>query len=174
MKQTKANKGILLIGLIVFIMSGIFAVLVQRPVHAQAADMGDTFISSEYQEYCESVGQEFGICPELLEAIIESESSGNPTAVNGNCKGLMQINVPCHRDRMARLGVTDIYNPKDNIRVAADYLLELFEKYQDMGTVLMVYNGSSDAIERGERGAFTEYAAKIMARSWQLERLHGK
>lgn len=139
-----------------------------------SAENADTFIPQEYVSYCEEIGSEYGICPELLEAIMESESSGNPRAQNGNCKGLMQINVKYHEDRMQKLGVTDIYDAEGNIRLAANYLLELFQEYQDIGTVLMVYNGSSDALERGEAADYTQYAEKIMERSEQLERLHRK
>lgn len=139
-----------------------------------SAQSADTFIPAEYQTYCEEIGNQYGICPELLEAIMESESSGNPNAENGNCKGLMQINLKYHGDRMQELGVANIYDSRGNILLAADYLVELFEEYGDVGTVLMVYNGSEDAIARGQQGDYTDYASKIMKRSEELERLHGK
>lgn len=138
------------------------------------AESADTFIPQEYVAYCEEIGGTYGICPELLEAIMESESSGNPQAQNGNCKGLMQINMLYHRERMQKLGVSDIYNARGNILLAADYLAELFREYGDIGTVLMIYNGSRDAIWRGERAYYTDYALKIMKRSEQLERQHRK
>ena len=40
--------------------------------------------------------------------------------------------------------------------------------------VLMVYNGTADAAGLGEKGKYTDYAEKIMERTEQLERLHGK
>lgn len=138
------------------------------------AENADTFIPVECVAYCEEIGAQYGICPELLEAIMESESSGNQYAQNGNCKGLMQINMQYHKDRMERLGVFDIFDKRGNILLAADYLMELFREYGDLGTVLMLYNGSSDALERGKTAQYTEYAQKIMKRSEQLERLHQK
>ena len=105
---------------------------------------------------------------------MESESSGNRWAENGNCKGLMQINMKYHQSRMKILGVSDIYDARGNILLAADYLAELFREYGDLGTVLMLYNGSSDALDRGIRTEYTEYATKIIKRSEQLERLHRK
>lgn len=134
----------------------------------------DTWIPEEYQNYCVQAGEQYAIVPELLMAMMERESWGEPWVSNGACKGLMQINEPYHKNRMIRLGVADIYDPYGNILVAADYLSDLFTEYGDMGTVLMVYNGSSHAIERGESGAYTEYASSIIARTSQLERLHGK
>ena len=134
----------------------------------------DTWLSPEIQGYCEEIGEEYSICPELLEALIETESSGNPQATCGNCRGLMQVNESSHKDRMKKLGISNIYDKKGNIIVATDYLLELFEKYEDIGTVLMVYNGTKNAVRRGEQGDYTKYARKIMQRSRELERLHGK
>ena len=44
-----------------------------------AKDSG-TYLSEEIQESCVKYGEEYGICPELLVAIIERESSGRPDA----------------------------------------------------------------------------------------------
>ena len=131
-------------------------------------------ISDEYISYIENAASEYHLCPEMIEAIIEHESSGQANAINGSCKGLMQVNVPYHMERMHRLGVSNIYDPYSNIVVGCDYLAELFEEYDDIGTVLMVYNGSSNAIDRGEAGKYTDYAEKIIERSMELERLHNK
>lgn len=138
------------------------------------ADEAETYIRPAYQSYVTQISNEYCICPELVLAIIETESSGNAKAKNGDCIGLMQVSEPCHYDRMDRLGVTDLYDPYSNILVGCDYLAELFEEYEDLGTVLMVYNGSSNAINRGENANYTGYANQIMKRSYELERLHGK
>ena len=134
----------------------------------------DTYISEEYQAYCEEIGEIYSVCPELLMAMIETESSGNPNATNGTCKGLMQVSEKWHMDRMKRLGVKDIYDPYGNILVATDYLMELAEKYEDIGIVLDVYNGNSKAMQNAENGILSEYAAKILGRAEMLERIHGK
>lgn len=135
----------------------------------------DTYIDQKYQEYCVEIGEIYGICPELLMAMIEAESSGNPKAKNGSCKGLLQVSEKWHADRMKRLGVSDIYDPYGNILAATDYLMELFEKYGDVGVVLMKYNGDSkaDAFANGEC-SLSGYAKKILERSTHLERIHGK
>lgn len=62
-----------------------------------------SFISEEAQESCVKYGEEYGICPELLMAMIEKESSGRPDVESGGCKGLMQISDRWHKDRMERL-----------------------------------------------------------------------
>ena len=139
------------------------------------AAFADTWIPEEYIRYCEEAGQKYNICPELLEAVIEEESSGNPDAVGQAGEiGLMQVYPEYHWERMGRLEVNYLFEPEGNITVGADYLAELFLEYGDVGTALMVYNGVEDAVWRGEMGYYTDYARRILKRSEQLERLHGK
>lgn len=126
-------------------------------------------------EYTEEIGQQYGICPELLQAIAERESSLHIYATNGTCKGLMQISEEWHRDRMERLGATNIYDTYSNILLAADYLVELAEENDDLYYVLMRYNmKKSTADKLYEAGEYTDYAVGIVERSAELERLHGK
>lgn len=135
----------------------------------------DTGIPQEYIQYCVQAGQTYGVCPELLEAVIEAESGGNPDAVGQAGEiGLMQIYPEYHLDRAWRLGVYDLFEPLGNILVGADYLAGLFLEYQDAGTALMVYNGTEDAVCCGENGDYTEYAQGILKRAEYLERLHEK
>lgn len=134
----------------------------------------DTYIKHQYQEYCKIIGDKYNVSPELLMAMIERESSGNAYAENGGCIGLMQVYEKYHKDRMERLGVTDLYNPFWNIMVATDYLMELAEKYEDLGYVLMKYNGDSKADAYWETGELSEYAASIIERSAELENVRGK
>lgn len=107
----------------------------------------DTYISVGIQGYCVEIGERYGVCPELLMAMIEKKSSGNPTAENGGCYGLMQVSTKYHSDRMERLGVTDIYDSYGNILVGTDYLMELAEEYGDIGYVLDKSKG--DCMEYG-------------------------
>lgn len=122
-------------------------------------------------EIAVEVGEEYNICPEFLQAMAFYESSYKPDSKNGNCVGLMQISTKWHTERAERLGVTDLYDPYGNMLVAADYLIELFHEYGDIGVVLMKYNGDSRALEDGY---LSEYAQRILTMSAELERMHGK
>ena len=133
-----------------------------------------THISVEAQVSCYEYGKMYDICPELLMAMIEAESSGNPKAENGDCKGLMQISERWHTGRMEEIGADDIWSETDNIHIGANYLHELFNRYEDVALVLMVYNGESDAAEKAENGYISDYAQKILDRSAELERWKGK
>ena len=134
----------------------------------------DTWISDTAYEACVEYGEEYGICPELIMAIIERESGGNINAENGDCKGLMQISEKWHKDRMERLGVTDIFDERGNILVGTDYLAELFDEHREAVTVLMVYHGEKNAVNLSKSGYISRYAEDILERSEVLERMHGK
>ena len=156
---------------------GIASVLLLTFLSVEEANAAgkDTYISKEVQEACIKYGEEYNICPELLMAMCEKESSGRADAVNGPCKGLLQVNENVHKERMERLGVTDLFDIDSNVNVAADYLLELFEKNQDIYLVLMEYNMGGAAAERlYEQGIYSKYSISITERSEELERIHGK
>ena len=149
------------------------SMILSQPVMAKE-DIEPTHISVEAQVSCYEYGEMYDICPELLIAMIEAESSGNPKAENGDCKGLMQISERWHTGRMEEIGAEDICSETDNIHIGANYLYELFNRYEDVALVLMVYNGESDAVEKAENGYISDYARKILDRSAELERWKGK
>ena len=143
------------------------------PIGARVhAEMNQTYINEQYVTYVEEICEEYNICPELIIAIIESESDGRAGVISkSGAVGLMQVVPKWHTDRMERLGVTNIYDPYSNILVGVDYISELANKYYEVPTVLMCYNEGEygTAIERAERGEFSEYAKKIMRRAEKLQ-----
>lgn len=158
-------------------MNGIIkGIVVGLAVLVAAKSGNSSYISTEQQAYCYIYGSEYDICPELLMAVIEAESSGRADAQNGDCKGLMQINEPYHVDRMEKLGITDIWDVESNIRLGADYLAELFGKYEDVSVVLTAYNCGeySQLVKKAKDGLIPAYADKIMTRAEELERAHNK
>lgn len=118
----------------------------------------------------------YNISPELVTAIIWKESRFATDAVseNGKCIGLCQISKGSHRARMERLGVTDLTNPYDNIRVAVDYLSELYADCDDTAYVLDRYNGNSNAKSNYEKGKVSKYASIVCEMSYELERRYEK
>lgn len=136
---------------------------------------------SDIEAYTVEIGEKYNICPELIQAIIERESSYDPYAKNGNCIGLMQVSQRWNYDRMEELGVTDLYDPYSNILVGTDYLAELFDEAiqsgrgDDLYYVLMRYNlNTSTANSRWESGDYSDYAIEVSERAAELEREHGK
>ena len=108
-----------------------------------------------------------GIDPILIKAMIQKESQWNAGAMGdgGKSYGLMQIHKRFHTDRMARLGVTDLLDPVQNIKVGTDYLKELNAMSDGRGTnwLLMAYNmGPDQANKLWKKGArSTAYAREI-------------
>ena len=153
---------------ILIIMSAFLFCIMGAGIQAQAEEC---IVPEHILEMSNEIGKEYNICPELLQSIAFQESRFEADAQNEGCTGLMQVNPAWHEDRMRELGVTDLYNPEQNMEVAADYLQELFEKYEDVGTVLMVYHGESGAVSKIEP---SRYADEILTRSAELERAHGK
>lgn len=128
-------------------------------------------------EICEDVGKQYDLCPELLQAMAWHESRYEVKATSDhNAKGLCQIIEKWHEDRIARLGVTDIYEPTNNVLVAADYIAELHERNgDDIYLVLMCYNmGEVKAKELYKQGKVSSYAREITSKAEELEREHGK
>lgn len=135
----------------------------------------NTCVSETAIESCYEYGEQYDFRSELLIAIIEAESSGNPNAKNGDCLGLMQVSEKWHTDRMESLGVSDLYDERGNILVATDYLYELFMQYGDLGMVLMTYNGDSSAKDYWNgNGELSAYAKKIINRTEELENIIDK
>ena len=137
----------------------------------------DEIIPIEIQEYAEIIGSEKNICPELLEAIAWQESNCQAAAINGSCKGLMQVSTACHKDRFKE----NDWDPEDwdnayvNMYVAADYLRELFDEYEDVALVLYYYNGDKTNMKKyKDYGYLSNYVSSILETSSELERKHGK
>lgn len=166
-----------------FMLVGIIGGVLIHPVRSEAKVLCqkpqyEDGIPCEIRELCEEVGEQFGICPELLEAMAYQESRFIPTVRNKNCYGLMQINVRVHKDRIEKYSWTsdDMFDPEKNLTVAADLLLELFETYgDDDPIILMLYSGNWKAVQAYKENSFlTPYVADVLARSAEYERIHGK
>ena len=119
----------------------IAAMLMVMPVTAHATE-----IPADIQAINQEVEEETNVSRYLLAGLEYSESGFNERAVNnaGTCYGLCQVYKKFHLSRMERLGVEDLFDKRGNIRVAADLLAELFEQYDDLGMVLLLYGGASD------------------------------
>lgn len=134
-------------------------------------------IPENIKSYCEIIGHEFHVCPELLEAMAYKESRYDVNAENGKCRGLLQVNIEVHADRIAKYGYTeeDMYKPYPNITVAADYIAELYETYEDGVIALSIYSGNWRSVDKyKEYGYIPDYVDDVLTRSEQLERLHEK
>jgi soluble lytic murein transglycosylase-like protein len=107
-----------------------------------------------------------GIRPDLLEAVMEQESAFRPCSISSKgAIGLMQL-MPA---TSTKLGLTDPYNPDQNVAGGAMLLKELFDRYSgDLNRVLGAYNAGTVRVdEAGGVPAIpetTNYVDRIMKR----------
>lgn len=102
--------------------------------------------------------------PAIIEAQVWEESRYISDVVGGGGAwiGLLQIAPRWHRDRMARLGVDDLFDPYSNILVGIDYMSELIDTCGDISLALMLYNGSSNAYSKWKGGQLSVYARSVI------------
>lgn len=99
----------------------------------------------EINDHIDKMAKWYGLNPDIVKAIIEEESGWCESAEgdNGNSIGLMQIQERWHKERMKRLGVTNLYDSEQNVTVGCDILSELLNKYGNYKDALSVYNSGN-------------------------------
>jgi soluble lytic murein transglycosylase-like protein len=100
----------------------------------------------EYDHLIEHYARAHGVSADLIRAVIQAESNFNPRAVSvKGAMGLMQLMPATARE----LGVTDPFEPADNIRGGVAYLSRLLTKYnQNVELALAAYNAGAGNVER--------------------------
>ena len=97
-------------------------------------------------ELVEAAGQQTGVRPELLHAVISAESGYNHKAVSPKgALGLMQLMPETAR----RYGVKDWRDPLENISGGARYLADLLQMFdQNVKLAVAAYNAGENAVIR--------------------------
>jgi hypothetical protein len=116
-------------------------------------DPEDTFLEVKvklldvpYANLISDAARTHGVAPELVASVIAVESNFNPRAVSWrSARGLMQL-MP---ETAARLGVTNPFDPGQNIDGGTRYLKELLLRYKgDLSLTLAAYNAGPDRVEQ--------------------------
>jgi soluble lytic murein transglycosylase-like protein len=110
----------------------------------------------------ERVASRHGLQPELLLAIIETESSFNPEARTGyGARGLMQVVPRFHPEVVAAVGGPHrLDEPEANLEAGARILTSYVERSGSLQKALTRYSGGASS-----------YAAKVVKRQRELERV---
>lgn len=112
----------------------------KAPVSAPKSDRAANF----YPMIRESASK-YGVDEGLVQAIIKVESNYDPTAVSvKDCKGLMQL----HPDTARRFGVSNVFDPAENIEGGVRFLSHLMKSFDDLDLVLAAYNAGENAVKR--------------------------
>jgi len=92
------------------------------------------------------VAERYHVDPALIRAVVETESHWNAAAVSRRgALGLMQL-VP---ETAHRMGVNDVFDPKQNLDGGVHYLRTLLERYNgDLDRALAAYNAGPGAVDR--------------------------
>ena len=128
---------------------------------------GDSYSSSllarasRYDAIIETAALAAAVEPDLLRAVIVVESGFNSRALSKRgAVGLMQL-MPA---TASRFGVSNPYDPKQNVRAGARYLKFLMDRFgQNIRLALAAYNAGEDAVDRngGQIPPFTETMAYV-------------
>lgn len=100
----------------------------------------------DFDHHVRRAAERYGLQPELISAVIQAESSGNPAALSPrNAKGLMQLT-----DSTAEmLGVQNIWSPGENIDGGSRYLKQLLDRFDGrLELALAAYNAGPTAVVR--------------------------
>jgi hypothetical protein len=125
-----------------------------------------------YADEVRVAAQEFGVEEAVVRAIIHAESAFRPNAVShAGAQGLMQL-IPA---TASRFGVSDVFDPGQNIRGGVQYLAWLLKRYNhDLTLAAAGYNAGEGAVDR--HGGVPPYAEtqRYVVRVGQLaERYRG-
>jgi soluble lytic murein transglycosylase-like protein len=106
--------------------------------HSSGAEYYDSLIREHASEQ--------GVRPDLVRAVIQTESAFDPYARSPKgALGLMQL-MPATAEE---LGVIDPFNPAQNIRGGVQYLRQLLDRYGNNETLaLAAYNAGPAAVDR--------------------------
>jgi soluble lytic murein transglycosylase-like protein len=130
----------------------------------------------EIDQYITDFSLLYDVDPDLVRAVMSGESEGVIRAFNENDNGttdhgLMQINSCNHEWLEKELGITDWYDPRQNIQAGTYMLSLLSDKYGDLHKVLMAYNmGEGRMRELWSEGiTSSKYSCKVMGKFNQLK-----
>ncbi len=100
----------------------------------------------DYSGYVQQAAAKYEIEPELINAVIKTESNGNHRAVsNKGAMGLMQLMPSTAND----MNVINPFNPEENIEGGTKYLRQLLEKFNgDLTLALAAYNAGPKTVEK--------------------------
>lgn len=96
-------------------------------------------------EVIESASAATGLPAALIDAVIRTESGYRPRAVSRvGAQGLMQLMPATAR----ALGVTDAFDPTQNVMAGARYLRKMYDRFGSVQLALAAYNAGPGAVAR--------------------------
>jgi hypothetical protein len=99
-----------------------------------------------FSDLIASAAKNHGVDADLIVSVITAESKFNPRAISRrNARGLMQL-LP---ETANRLGIKNIFDPRENIEGGTRYLRELLDRYNnDLALTLAAYNAGPQRVQQ--------------------------
>ena len=114
-----------------------------------------------YEGLIKEAAKRYRVEPRLIRSVMQTESAFNPVAVSSaGAQGLMQL-MP---DLAVELGVTDPFDPRENVMAGARHLRRLLDLHDGNVTLAVAsYNAGEGAVARyGDVPPFPETQAYVL------------
>ena len=120
---------------------------VSKAGHKARSNISGKTSYTELQDVIDSCAEKYNVDNELIRAMIQVESGWNTDAVsNKGAQGLMQL-MP---RTAAMLGVSNPFDPAQNIEGGVRYISDLTDKYRgDIEKALAAYNAGPARVDSG-------------------------
>ena len=121
-----------------------------RPLQSSVAVSMDDFRALRpelaYEDLIQEAARAYDLSPDLIRAVMRTESAFNPFVVSPvGAQGLMQL-MPALAEEM---GVTDPFDPRQNVMAGAKYLRQLLDQHQgNIKLTLASYNAGPGNVAR--------------------------
>jgi len=115
------------------------------PLQYRGYASASQYPASGIQELIHSYASTYRLDEDLVYAVIKAESDFNPNAVsNKGARGLMQL-MP---GTAAEMGVTNIFDPAQNIAGGTQYLAKMMDLFHDRSLAVAAYNAGPEAVKQ--------------------------
>jgi soluble lytic murein transglycosylase-like protein len=120
----------------------VFGAVLQQRLHSAPA-FDARIARADVEALARRAGTRYGVEPALIEAIVRNESGFDAAATSpAGAQGLMQL-MPTTAQS---LGVTDAYDPAQNLAAGTRYLRGLLDRFKRVDLAVAAYNAGPNAV----------------------------